>query len=142
MNDVLKTLDGNIIDPKIPRYDKEIYYQPGDVYQATDVGLSFSGFIYTSGTAIRFTIPLPKRIDKVSKATVNNLEVTVRCNGKYVPAGNVDLLKHSNFSQIVTKLLSNNLLLIVVGGKEVWANAVNNQVVTVSPGVNIKVTFS
>ena len=121
--------------------NKELYYQPGDTYETTDYRMTYAGHISSGTKNIFFTVPLPKRLDKISSITVNKLTLAIRTPaGGYVVETDTDFLTDSNVSSIST-FKEGNCLIVAIYGTNAWTNATNNTPLSIAP-TDFKVTFN
>lgn len=122
-------------------YDN-IFYKTGDTFSANSDRFALPGLTTGSGKYIVFTITTPKSMKNINSITINNLTVTVRHNGSYIPSANLNFLTHSNFSSATAEKVSDNTIAIIIVGINAWTNTQNNVAVTVTPYSNFKVTFN
>lgn len=120
----------------------DVYFSAGNTYSVSSSIVTYAGYITNGSKTIRFTIPLPRRLNKVSSATVNTLNLTIRKGtAGYIKDGENDYLNDSNKASISCTFKGDNLLTIEIVGTAAWANAVNNTTISVAP-INLKVTFT
>lgn len=65
----------------------ELYYQPNDVVSESDTGVIknvLNGYITSGSADMQVTIPLAKRLDNITSATITKMVVNGRCQGSYL----------------------------------------------------------
>lgn len=64
----------------------DLYYKTGDTVSETFTStvLSFQGYLTSGNADLVITIPLAKRLDNITSATINSLTCNGRCQGSYL----------------------------------------------------------
>ena len=84
----------NGLDTEIDDALADLYYKPGDVVYCSETnssgGPSLSGYLTGSNKDLRFFIPLQKRLDNISSATLTTMRCLCRlANGGYATGLNL-----------------------------------------------------
>lgn len=90
-----------------------LYYKDGDTYKLSSATY-FNGQVSGGATQILFSIPLPKRLNKIKDIIVNSYDITIRKS-----TGGYALNRETqNFSDIKAYIQQNNLVSFVFTYKE------------------------
>ena len=83
--------DGAVTEAKIDSaFVDKLFYKPGDTITAAVSGnydgaqIMYNGFLTSGNTNCVMTIPVQKRLDNITSATVNYLYGYARCHGGYL----------------------------------------------------------
>lgn len=114
--------------------ENDIWYKNGDTYEIS-MATYLAGQISGGATQVLFTIPLPKRLNKIKGVTVSSYDITVRqATGGYI------LNRVTENLTVEANPRQDNLLCFIVTTPEAM-NTVNNTPCGVTL-YNLKVTFS
>ena len=79
---------GNNVQDAIDYLDDFLFFKSGNTYRYTNnssVGLIVAGHLTTSGTAIEFSVYLPKSLKNITSITINELKANIRSSlGTYL----------------------------------------------------------
>lgn len=135
MNEIKTVVNGNYTE----LYD-DIFYKSGDIYTTTNT-LYIPAQI-TGGTAtINFAIPMPKRCDNLSSATINTLAVVGRGTGGYLNSSS-SYINMLGTGYTVTTAFEQNMLLVQITKSSAFSNIANNTPLVLQIQGGFKVTFS
>ena len=119
-----------------------LYYKNGDSYSANSDSQTLNGLITGASKTIRFILTTPKSLKNINSITINNLTLTIRYNGSYVPSARTDFKNDNNTDSCTAEIIDEHTIAIIINGTNAWTNASNNTQVLVTPYNNLKLTFN
>lgn len=139
LTNLTTTSKTNLVSATNELYD-DIFYKTGDVYTTTNT--IYIPAQITGGTAtINFCIPMPKRCDNLSSATINTLSVVGRGTSGYLNNSS-SYINMIGGSYTITTAFEQNMLLVQITKSSAFTNITNNTPLVLQIQGGFKVTFS